>query len=52
MSSRNDRYNFETARPEDAGEILEILEEIDFKGKISLTFTRRPDPVASFKKEG
>jgi len=52
MNSRNERYIFETARPEDAGEILEILEEIDFKGKISLTFTRRPDPIASFRKEG
>jgi len=52
MNSRNERYIFETARPGDAGEILEILEEIDFKGKISLTFTRRPDPIASFQKEG
>lgn len=52
MNSRNERYTFETARPEDAGEILEILEEIDFKGRISLTFTRRPDPIASFRKEG
>jgi len=52
MNSRNDRYIFESARPEDAGEILEILEDIDFKGKISLTFTRRPDPIASFQREG
>jgi len=52
MSSRNDRYVFETARPEDGPEILEILEDVDFKGKISLTFTRRPDAYASFKREG
>ena len=52
MSFRNDRYTYETARPEDAAEILGILEEIDFKGKIALTYTRRPDPYVSFKKEG
>ncbi|MFC1890305.1 hypothetical protein ACFL4G_11190 [Thermodesulfobacteriota bacterium] len=52
MSSRNDRYTYETAMPGDAAEILDILEEADFKGKISLTYTRRPDPYVSFKKEG
>ncbi len=52
MSSRNSRYIFGSATPEDAGEILEILEDMEFDGKISLTFTRRPDPYASFKREG
>ena len=52
MSFRSDRYTYETAQPEDADEILGILEEIVFKGKIALTYTRRPDPYISFKKEG
>lgn len=52
MNSRNSRYTFASATPDDAGEILEILEEMEFDGKISLTFTRRPDPYASFKREG
>jgi hypothetical protein len=52
MNSRNNRYIFETATPGDAAEILEILEDMDFEGKISLTFTRRPDPYVSFRKEG
>ena len=52
MSSRDARYTFELARPEDSAEILDVLEEIDFKGNIGLTFTRRPDPYASFKTEG
>jgi hypothetical protein len=52
MSFRNERYIFETASPGDSGEILDVLEEMDFKGKISLNFTRRPDPYASFQKEG
>ena len=52
MSSRSERLVFEPAGPADSPEILEILEDIDFKGKISLTFTRRPDPYASLQKEG
>ncbi len=52
MNSRNDRCSFELAGPEESPEILEILEDIDFTGKISLIYTRRPDPYASFKREG
>ncbi len=52
MSFRSDRYRIETARPEDAAQILEILEEEEFQGTISLLFSRRPDPYASFMREG
>ena len=52
MNSRSNRYAFETATPEDSADILDILEDIDLEGKISLIFTRRPDPYSSFKREG
>jgi hypothetical protein len=52
MNSRSDRYRFETAQPEDGAQILEILEESDFEGALSVLFTRRPDPYVSFKREG
>lgn len=52
MNSRNNRCNFALVGPEDGPELLEILEDIDFTGKISLIYTRRPDPYASLKREG
>lgn len=52
MSSPNKRYRYELARPGDSLEILQILEETDFKGQISLVYTRRPDPYGSFAMEG
>lgn len=52
MNFRSDRYRFEIARPEDADQILEILEEEEFHGALSVLFTRRPDPYESFKREG
>ena len=52
MNFQSNRYKFEFARPEDGGELLGILEESDFKGQISLIYTRQPDAYASFKAEG
>lgn len=52
MSSRNSRFEFGLALPEDSGQILEIFESMDFKGDISVLFTRRPDPYKSLMKDG
>lgn len=52
MGSPSKRFVFETARPEDGPEILEILEDVEFSGQISLVYTRRPDPYVSFHMEG
>jgi hypothetical protein len=52
MSSRNDRFLFTRANPDDAQEILEILEENAFPGGVSLLYTRRPDPYLSYLSEG
>ncbi|PIE34183.1 hypothetical protein CSA56_08575 [candidate division KSB3 bacterium] len=46
------RFVFECAIPEDGQNLLEILEESEFQGKISLLYTRRPDAYTSFKQEG
>lgn len=46
------RFTFELATPDDGQELLEILEDAAFKGKISLLYTRRPDAYQSFIHEG
>ena len=46
------KFKFELAQPKDSNEILEILEESDFNGNISVLYTRRPDAFKSFMKEG
>jgi hypothetical protein len=43
---------FRLASSSDAASLLSIIEETDFKGKISLLYTRRPDAYASLQKEG
>lgn len=52
MKCRNERFVFEEAKPEDSAQILEVLEESEFKGNISLLYTRRPDAYNSFMYEG
>jgi len=52
MSSRNELYYFIDARQSDEKDMLEILEEPDFSGDISIIYTRRPSPLASLMKEG
>lgn len=51
MNCPNERFIFEVANLQDSAEILEILEEDDFDGRISLVYTRRPDGYSSFMKE-
>lgn len=46
------RYSYRLAGPTDTAQIKEILEESDFKGKISLLYSRRPDAFHSFMQEG
>lgn len=52
MSSRNERFEYRLATPEDSQPILEIYESGSFSGNISVLFTRRPDPYESLKREG
>ncbi len=52
MNCQNNRFIFELAAPEDGQELLEILEEAEFRGRISLLYTRRPDACLSLKQEG
>lgn len=52
MSSRSERFSFSLAKPEDGPEILKVYESLDFKGDISVMYTRRPDPLASLAMEG
>jgi hypothetical protein len=52
MNRKNERFQFDIAKPGDGPEILAILEETDFKGRIGLVYTRRPDPYRSFHLEG
>ena len=52
MKCLNNRYQFEWAKPEDAAELLDILEAEAFPGRISLLYTRRPDAYQSFQYEG
>jgi hypothetical protein len=52
MNYPNNRFVYAEARQEDASEILEILEDEPFNGRISLMYTRRPNPLASYRLEG
>ncbi|MBP9023651.1 MAG: hypothetical protein KBH06_10665 [Spirochaetes bacterium] len=52
MSIRSERFEYDTAKPEDSEEILKVLESTDFKGSISVLYTRRPDPLKSYNVEG
>ncbi len=46
------RFYFDAATPDDGQEMLKILENAPFHGKISLLYTRRPDAFRSFEMEG
>jgi len=52
MSIQNRSYYFVEAKDEDGAEILEILEQPDFSGDLSIIYTRRPNPFLSFQSEG
>lgn len=50
--NRSFRFKFEIAGEEYSSHILRVLEEEEFKGGISILYTRRPNAVLSLKKEG
>ncbi len=52
LNERSKKYKLDFATAEDSKELLEIFERMDFKGNISVLFTRRPDPYQSFLYEG
>jgi hypothetical protein len=52
MKCRNDKFSISLAKPEDAAQLLKIYECGDFKGNISVLYTRRPDPFKSLMFEG
>ncbi|MCF8018017.1 MAG: GNAT family N-acetyltransferase [Vallitaleaceae bacterium] len=52
MNTRSKNFEFREASMNDGAKMLEILEEPDFQGNISIIYTRRPNPVISFKAEG
>ena len=51
MNSRN-KFIFEEAKESDSKEMLDIIEGMEFKGDISMLYTRRPDPLNSLRMEG
>lgn len=50
--NRSSKFKFEIAGEEYSSHILRVLEEEEFKGGISILYTRRPNAVLSLKKEG
>ena len=52
MKCLNDRYEICLAEPSDAEQLLDIYECGDFKGDVSVLYTRRPDPIRSLMNEG
>ena len=52
MNYRSKNFEFRQATVNDGKEMLEILEEPDFQGDLSIIYTRRPNPVRSFASEG
>ncbi len=52
MKCLNDKYEICLAQPSDADQLLTLYECGDFKGAVSVLYTRRPDPIASLMKEG
>lgn len=52
MSYQNDKFDIGLAGPQDSEQLLRIYECGDFKGGISVLYTRRPDPYLSLQREG
>ena len=52
MNFPSNRYRVELVGSADSGDLLEILEQEEFPGAISLLYTRRPDPFRSLNKDG
>jgi len=45
-------YRYEYATEQDGEEIAELLENVDFKGEVSLAYCRRPNAVLSLARDG
>ena len=45
-------YSYEYATKQDGWEISKLIEDVDFKGEISLAYCRRPNAVISLMKDG
>lgn len=52
MNYRSRGFEFSLASKKDSSQILELFEDMDFSGDISVLFTRRPNPYTSLMKEG
>lgn len=52
MNYRNNKFEFTLASEDDSDEMLELFEDMDFSGDISVLFTRRPSPYKSLMSEG
>lgn len=52
MSFPNSRYPVRLARLEDSEAIRHVLESGSYPGNIEVRFTRRPDVLASFIRDG
>jgi hypothetical protein len=52
MKCLNDRYEISLASSADSAQLLNLYECGDFKGDVSVLYTRRPDPVQSLMNEG
>ena len=52
MSYRNNTLEYSLANEGDSHQLLELFEDMDFSGNISVLFTRRPNPYNSLMLEG
>ncbi|MCA9407935.1 MAG: hypothetical protein H6755_06465 [Candidatus Omnitrophica bacterium] len=52
MNCLSNRFIIEPAKASDGLEMLQLLEQTPFEGKVSLLYTRRPDAYQSFLYEG
>lgn len=52
MKCLNDKYEICLAQPPDSEQLLALYECGDFKGDVSVLYTRRPDPIQSLMNEG
>lgn len=52
MNYQSKRFYLSFAEEKDDEDILELYESLDYKGNISILYTKRPSPVKSLKLEG
>lgn len=49
--NKKNRFNFQLAEEHDGKGILSVIENTNFKGKVALLYTRRPDALKSLKSD-